>query len=461
MAKALLNKVTSAIKKASDTVSSLKKTSNSNSSSSNSNTSNTSSNSNSSSNNSNSTNKDWFISETGVPKGDIGTGNGISPTTGEKTYSTGKGTSGTSTNYGTYEDDLKRLSEAQKKNQIAQLKQARDKALANLDIQEQKIKPTYQNQRNLASASSQQGARSFSEYLANRGLTSSGASAQAEMNRQSSLQNTLGNIGVAEANAYKDIANQRTAIENDYVAGVANANNAIAQEYYNNLLNYNQQQRQMVQQLQQQSLGQYANDYQAQINNLLSQGYSPNSLEVLYLQSLRGNKMANNYSNASSNALASIQAGNINYNNAAALGWTVEQAQQYYNNLIAQQQAQAQANAEQLAYERQQQEIANQQKWAQINNDTLQTQYNINKPYYKEGSGDNSNIYTISNIKDMIEKNFTTKKINTDINVPGDYITEYNIEGIINKMEDLYNEGNGIIDKGMRDFIYDYYDIKY
>lgn len=402
----------------------------------------------------------YISTTTGEP---LGTGNGISPTTGEKTYASSSrgGTQGTSTNYGSYENDLKRLSEAQKKNQIAQLKQARDKALANLDIQEQEIKPTYQNQRNLASASSQQGARSFSEYLANRGLTNSGASAQGEMNRQSLLQNTLGDIGVAEANAYKDIANQRTAVENDYVAGVANANNAIAQEYYNNLLNYNQQQRQMVQQLQQQSLGQYANDYQAQINNLLSQGYSPNSLEVLYLQSLRGNKMANNYSNASSNALASIQAGNINYNNAAALGWTVEQAQQYYNNLIAQQQAQAQANAEQLAYERQQQEIANQQKWAQINNDTLQTQYNINKPYYKEGSGDNSNIYTISNIKDMIEKKFTTKKINTDINVPGDYITEYNIEGIINKMEDLYNEGNGIIDKGMRDFIYDYYEIKY
>lgn len=411
MAKALLNKVTSAIKKASDTVSSLKKTSNSNSSSSNSNTSNTSSNSNSSSNNSNSTNKDWFISETGVPKGDIGTGNGISPTTGEKTYSTGKGTSGTSTNYGTYEDDLKRLSEAQKKNQIAQLKQARDKALANLDIQEQKIKPTYQNQRNLASASSQQGARSFSEYLANRGLTSSGASAQAEMNRQSSLQNTLGNIGVAEANAYKDIANQRTAIENDYVAGVANANNAIAQEYYNNLLNYNQQQRQMVQQLQQQSLGQYANDYQAQINNLLSQGYSPNSLEVLYLQSLRGNKMANNYSNASSNALASIQAGNINYNNAAALGWTVEQAQQYYNNLIAQQQAQAQANAEQLAYERQQQEIANQQKWAQINNDIRNTNSLINSRNNNSGNNNEKGFsMSLSQVEEFLAPYLNNKE---------------------------------------------------
>ncbi|MER1973037.1 MAG: hypothetical protein ABS880_04660, partial [Psychrobacter alimentarius] len=41
------------------------------------------------------------------------------------------------------------------------------------------------------------------------------------------------------------------------------------------------------------------------------------------------------------NALANIQAGNINYNNAAALGMTIPQAQEYYNNYVAQQQAQA------------------------------------------------------------------------------------------------------------------------
>lgn len=372
----------------------------------------------------------YISTTTGEP---LGTGNGISSTTGEKTYSTGNGTSGTSTNYGTYEDDLKRLSEAQKKNQIAQLKQARDKALANLDIQEQEIKPTYQNQRNLASASSQQGARSFSEYLANRGLTNSGASAQGEMNRQSSLQNTLGNIGVAEANAYKDIANQRTAIENDYVAGVANANNAIAQEYYNNLLNYNQQQRRMVQQLQQQALGQYANDYQAQINNLLSQGYSPNSLEVLQLQALRGNKLANNYSNASSNALASIQAGNINYNNAATLGWTVDQAQQYYNNLIAQQQAQAQANAEQLAYERQQQEIANQQKWAQINNDIRNTNSLIASRQNGGNSGAKDDYVSYNTHKSIIDNNYVADgEWNSNT---GKYAPTYDTENIISYIE--------------------------
>lgn len=317
--------------------------------------------------------------------------NGTSPTTGETTY-------GTSTDYGTYQDDLERLSRAQQKTQIAQLKQARDKALANLDVQEQEIKPTYQTARNQTSATSQSGARSFNEYLANRGLTNSGASAQGEINRLSSLQNSLGNIDTAEANAYRDIANQRTAVENDYVAGVANANNAIAQEYYNNLLNYNQQQREMVNQLQQQALGQYANDYQAQINNLLAQGYSPNSLELLQLQALRGNKMGTNYSNANTpeNALASIQAGNINYNNASALGWTVAQAQQYYDKILAQQQA-----------EKDQQAFENYIKQQQLNNDTLQTQYNINKPYSSSSSSNkNSNkeySLTLSQVDEQLE----------------------------------------------------------
>lgn len=302
-----------------------------------------------------------------------------------------KASVGTSTDYGTYQDDLERLSRAQQKTQIAQLKQARDKALANLDVQEQEIKPTYQTARNQASATSQSGARSFAEYLANRGLTNSGSSAQGEINRLSSLQNSLGNIDTAEANAYRDIANQRTAVENDYVAGVANANSAIAQEYYNNLLNYNQQQREMVNQLQQQALGQYANDYQAQINNLLAQGYSPNSLEVLQLQALRGNKMGTNYSNANTpeNALASIQAGNINYNNASALGWTVAQAKQYYDNLLAQQQAQAQAEADQQAFD-------NYIKQQQLNNDTLQTQYNINKPYSSSSSNNSNKEYSLT-----------------------------------------------------------------
>ena len=359
---------------------------------------------------------------------------------------------GTSTNYGTYEDDLKKLSNAQKQARINELKQARKTALHNLDAQEQAIKPTYQNARNMTSASSQTGARSFAEYLANRGLANSGASAQGEINRLSNLQNNLGNINTAEANAYRDIANQRTQVENDYASGLANANSVIAEQYYNNLLNYNQQQRAMVQQLQQQANYQYANDYQAQINNLLAQGYSPNSLEVLQLQALRGNKIASNYANANtaSNALASIQAGNINYNNAAALGWTVEQAQNYYNNLLAQAQAQAQAEAEQQAFE-------NYIKQTQLNNATKLNNAkiaNYNDQINKRTSGNTTSSSTktvtpnYSSQKSYIDNTYTLKDAFGDI-------TGYDTNGILQYIQQENNMGR-MSDSDAINLLYNY-----
>lgn len=261
-------------------------------------------------------------------------------------------TNGTSTNYGTYQSDLDRLAEAQKKYQVAELKKARDKALHNLDVQEQSIKPTYQNARNMTSSTSQKNARSFAEYMANRGLTNSGAAAQAEINRQSALQNNLGNIDTAEANAYRDIANQRTQVNNDYASGVASANAAIQQQYLNNLLNYNEQQRQYIQNLQNQANYQYAGNYQARINDLLAQGYDPNSLEVLQLQALRGGKQ-NALTNAQiQNGANLVGNGVINYNTAGGAGMTLQEAQDYYTRVQQQRQAEAEAQAEQQAWDR-------------------------------------------------------------------------------------------------------------
>lgn len=321
---------------------------------------------------------------------------------------------GTSTDYGTYQDDLNKLTEAQRQAQIANLKKAKQQALANLDVQEQAIKPMYQNQRNMASASSQQGARSFAEYLANRGLTNSGAAAQGEINRLGALQNTMGNIGIAEANAYRDIANQRTAVENDYVSSLANANAQIDANYYNSLLNYNQAQRDKIEALQNQALGQYADDYQARINELLAQGYSPNSMEILNLQALRGNKQNQFVSNSidPNVALANIQAGNITYNNAATLGLTVEQAQAYYNELQAQARAQAEAEA-------QQRELENYIALQKLQNDTAQTNYNVNKPYYKPSSGGSGSSGS---------SKLSTSQLNTVISNVNKYITDAETE---------------------------------
>lgn len=314
----------------------------------------------------------------------------------------------TSTDYGTYKDDLDRLTEAQKKYQVAQLKTARDKALANLASQEQEIKPTYQNARNMSSATSQQNARSFAEYMANRGLTNSGASAQAEINRQSALQNSLGNINTAEANAFRDIANQRTQVNNDYVNGVATANAAIQQQYLNNLLNYNEQQRQYVNSLKNQALGQYSGDYQAYMNTL-----DPNSLEYLQTAALRGSKVANNNANAYSynNSMNKILSGNWSYNDLLATGMSNEQAQELYTKQQEQLQAQAQAQAEQQAWDRYI-EQAKLDNATRLNNAQI-ANYN-SQIYSRNKSADNSKsspgkVANLSTHKDIIKNNFVTE----------------------------------------------------
>jgi hypothetical protein len=300
---------------------------------------------------------------------------------------------------GTYKQDLDKLTKAQRQAQVDALKAAQQKALHNLDVQEQEIKPYYQTARNNVSAASQQGARNFAEYLANRGLTNSGAAAQAEINRQSGLNNRLGNIDIAEANAYRDIANQRTALQNGLVSDLANANNAITSNYYNNLLNYNEQQRQLVEQLKQQALGQYAGDYQAYMNTL-----DPNSMEYLYAAAARGNKVANQYNNAMNNALSNVQNGYINYNNAAALGLTTPQAYELSNNYQAAKQAEAQAAADALNRQIAQQEFTNQINLQKLANETAKTNYTVNKPYYKptapKSGGNGNNEDTGFSLKD-------------------------------------------------------------
>lgn len=381
-------------------------------------------------------------------------GSGNSPRTGKPTYGGSANTGAAISNGSSYDDDLQRLKRLQQEANVQQLKAQKDKTMQALAEREATVKPTYQNQRNATSAQSQRSARSFNEYLANRGLANSGAGAQAEINRASTLQNNLAAINTAETNELNEIARARANAEADFANNLAIANSQIEADYFGKLVEENQRQRLIDEQLKQQAQYQYADDYQARINELLAQGYSPNSREVLQLQALRGQKANNTYSNANSynNALAQIQSGYINYNNAAQLGMTVEQAQQYYNQVKAQQEAAAQAQAEQLAYERAQQEIANAQKWQQIQNDTLQTQYNINKPYYNpnsNGTGDNGNVMPSESAqKNYIENTFGIK------DTYGDFVG-YDNDAILQYIQ-TENENGRMTNKTAINLLYNY-----
>lgn len=356
-------------------------------------------------------------------------GSGNSPRTGKPTYGGSANTGAAISNGSSYDDDLQRLKRLQQEANVQQLKAQKDKTMQALAEREATVKPTFQNQRNATSAQSQRSARSFNEYLANRGLANSGAGAQAEINRASTLQNNLAAINTAETNELNEIARARANAEADFANNLAIANSQIEADYFGKLVEENQRQRLIDEQLKQQAQYQYADDYQARINELLAQGYSPNSREVLQLQALRGQKANNTYSNANSynNALAQIQSGYINYNNAAQLGMTVEQAQQYYNQVKAQQEAQARAEAEQLAYERAQQEIANAQKWAQINNDIRNTDSLIE---YRKNGGKNDLKITDDNREDI------QYKVADKVRASNPNITDQELVMTVNMMTD-------------------------
>lgn len=282
-------------------------------------------------------------------------GTGVSPTTGEKTYSTASASK--NSNNSSYDEDLQRLKRLQQEATAQQLKAQKEKTLQALAEQEAEVKPRYQAQRNSTAAVSAKNARSFNEYLANRGLTNSGAAVQAESNRMSTLQNNLANIDTQETNALNEIARARRNAETDYATGLASANAQIEADYFSKLVEENQRQRQIDEQLKQQALGQYSDDYMARRNELIAQGYSPDSREVLMVDAARGNKMLDFTASTKQNALQQILAGNINYNTAKYAGFnSVEEAMKYYNDAKAAAEAEALKEAEETAWKRKMEE---------------------------------------------------------------------------------------------------------
>lgn len=123
--------------------------------------------------------------------------------------------------------EIERLRDMQKQQAMLNLDKSKQSALGNLQVEESKIKPMYYNKRNEASTQSQLGKQNTAEFLASRGLTNSGSSAQAELNRQNQLQNTLNQYNTQENQMVGDIARRRTQVNTDYENELAKAYNTI------------------------------------------------------------------------------------------------------------------------------------------------------------------------------------------------------------------------------------------
>lgn len=118
-------------------------------------------------------------------------------------------------------DYLNQMYEAQKRAALAQINNAYQQNVNAINRAGEGVDTRYQNARNQAAGESELAARNFNEYAAASGLNS-GAGGQAELARNVALQNSLGNIDVAEAQTYADLEQQMADAEVNY-------NNAIAE----------------------------------------------------------------------------------------------------------------------------------------------------------------------------------------------------------------------------------------
>lgn len=111
---------------------------------------------------------------------------------------------------------------AKKKGALSQLEAAYNKNVSALDAARGNLSPGYRDARNQAAANSAMSGRNFAEYAAAAGLNS-GAMGQAELARNVALQNDLGSIDRQEAKSLADLELQRTQMETEYNAAIAQA----------------------------------------------------------------------------------------------------------------------------------------------------------------------------------------------------------------------------------------------
>jgi hypothetical protein len=159
---------------------------------------------------------------------------------------------------------------AQQANTQAQLQAKRDAAISRLNQQATTIAPYYEGQRATLGGQVQQSRNKFSEYLANRGLSRSGAAAQAEISNQGRLQSGLAGLGQSEAEARAEIERQKELANQDYAINYDAVQQQILSDKTNALLNEQKYGDTLQRQLKQDALNAYNTDYQNKFNSWLT-----------------------------------------------------------------------------------------------------------------------------------------------------------------------------------------------
>lgn len=137
--------------------------------------------------------------------------------------------------------EIEALRTQQKQKAYSDLEAQKNNSLSQLNQEKSQIQPQYYKSRNTASTNSQLQAKNFAEYMANRGLASSGTAAQAELTRNVGLQGQIGALNQQENAAYSDIARRNTDVNNNFNTGLTSAYAGIDSDINSQIINYRNQ----------------------------------------------------------------------------------------------------------------------------------------------------------------------------------------------------------------------------
>lgn len=178
----------------------------------------------------------------------------------------------------------------QEKRRIQALQAQKDAVLGQLKQEKSKIDPLYRSGlSNIAGESARQ-ARSFAEYLAQRGQTQSGLAAQGELQRGADLLTQQGILEQQRADAFADIARRESDVIRDYELGRTDAGyeRQIAQLQAQEALD----ERNRAESIN--TIGQYFDDYAREIQAIeaeIARGDNSRAYLLPYLKMARGDKV--------------------------------------------------------------------------------------------------------------------------------------------------------------------------
>lgn len=203
------------------------------------------------------------------------------------------------------------LAEAQKLSKAEQLKKIANQQKGVLNQERSLVSPAFSQARTAAKTQSELGARSFSDFLASKGIgggqQAQGAEQQSEIAQNVALQGETGALRQQEARTLADIARREADVDAGLISDIASAEagidaNELARQQeladlqerrdYAERLDAEERERKGEEQAfneQLQTIGQYAGNYQAEIDR--RSAINPNDPLLPYLQQARQEKI--------------------------------------------------------------------------------------------------------------------------------------------------------------------------